>query len=146
MTGVQTCALPIYGKQIAYTAKVFSKPENWVPYPGAPEYDANRLQEIAKRANEDKKPDSDKKQNEVKVVTRFKYRGDGIGYFGDLRSHIFVCDVPCGSPLRELEAKSRQITSGDYDHNSMTISPDGQYIAVDVKRSELADLEYKGAI
>ena len=134
------------GKRLAYTAKVFSKPENWVPYPGAPEYDAHRLQEIAKRANEDKKPDSDKKQNEVRVITRFKYRGDGTGYFGDLRTQVFICDVPSASPLVELETNSRQITSGDYDHSSMTISPDGRYMAVDAKRSESSDLDNKGAL
>jgi len=132
------------GKCIAYNANVFSHPEGWQPYPGAPEYDAKRLMEIAKQANEpDKKSDDNKKKNEVKVITRLHYRHDGVGYFGDLRRQVFVTPVPDAAPSGELKAAGVQVTKGDFDFGAPTVSPDGRYLVVDVHQSEWADYEHK---
>ncbi len=132
------------GQQIAYTAKVFSKADTWVPYPGAPESDAPRLKEIAARAHKkDKKADGDKKPNEIKVITRFRYRVDGLGYLGDLRRQIFVTPVPAAAPLDELKPQGRQVTSGDYDHDLPAISPDGRHLIVAARRTETADYDQR---
>lgn len=132
------------GKLIAYNASVFSHPDDWRPYAGAPEYDAQRLREIAKRANETEKNGDDKKKaNEVKVITRLHYRHDGIGYFGDLRRHVFVTPVPDTAPAGELKPAGRQITHGDSDFGAPAISPDGRSLVVDANRSEQADYEHK---
>lgn len=132
------------GERIAYTAKVFSKGEDWAPYLGAPESDAPRLKEIAARANKkDKKADGDKKPNEIKVITRFRYRLDGVGYLGDLRRQIFVTPVPANAPLDEIKPQGRQVTGGDYDHDYPTISPDGRYLIAAARRTETADYDQK---
>ncbi len=131
-------------ERIAYTAKVFSKAEDWVPYPGAPAGDAPRLREIAAKANKkDKKADGDKKPNEIKVITRFRYRVDGVGYLGDVRRQVFVVPVPAAAPLDELKPQGRQVTTGDYDHDLPAISPDGRYLIVAARRSETADYDQK---
>ncbi len=130
------------GKQIAYISDVFSKPEDWVPYPGAPEWDRQRMQDNAKR-KPGKKDNEDKQRNEVKVITRLRFRIDGAGYFGETRRQVFVTAVPDAAPLGDLKAQSRQVTSGDYDHGSPTISPCGRYLVSSVRRSETADYDLK---
>ena len=131
------------GTRLAYGAKVFSQPEGWVPYPGAPGYDAERLKAIAEKPHADKKPDPDKKENLVKVITRFNYRRDGAGYHGDAREQVFVTDVPPQSPTTPLEPASRQITTGDYDHRHVDVSPDGKYLVVSARRDAEADWSVK---
>ncbi len=131
------------GTKIAYSAKVFSQTEEWVPYPGAPEYDADRLKGVASKPHADKKPDPDKKENLVKVITRFSYRRDGAGYHGDLREQVFVTPVPASPPVATLEPAASQATKGDYDHRNVAISPDGKYLLVSARRDAEADWSTK---
>jgi dipeptidyl aminopeptidase/acylaminoacyl peptidase len=131
------------GKTMYYTAKVFSKSKDWVPYPGAPDYDRERLEKIANQAHLDKK-EEDKKEDNVKVITAFKYRADGSGYIGDVRSHVFVTPVPDQAPLSELKPMGKQITSGDWNHNGFAASPDGKYIIVSSRHSDTPELDSKG--
>lgn len=129
------------GKQIAYTADVFSHGDDWQPYPGAPLGDAARLRELAKGS--DSKKDDDKKRNEIKVITRLHYREDGVGYYGHQRRQIFVTPVPDQAPEGELKPLGRQVTTGDFDHGAPTVSPDGRWLVVSALRSPRADHELK---
>lgn len=131
------------GSQIAYTAGVFSHPEDWQPYPGAPAYDSERLLAIAKRDGSKDKQENKAKQNNVKVITRLSYRRDGVGYFGDKARQVYVTPVPEKTPSENLEPAGQQITSGNYDHNTPTISPCGRYLVSNVRRSETADYDQK---
>ena len=127
------------GTRLAYSAKVFSQTDGWEPYSGAPEGDSARLKHLADKAHADKKPETDKKENLIRVITRFNYRRDGSGYFGDVREHIFVREVPPVPPHSALLAEGRRMTSGDYDHTSFDVSPDGNCIVASARRSADAD-------
>ncbi len=137
------------GTGIFFTANVFSKPETWMPYPGCPDEDRQRAEKQAKRSLEPKnnkeknhKDDAINKQNNIKVITRLRYRMDGIGYYGDLRRQVSYIDVPHAPPAQEnLEAV--QITHGDFDHSAPAISPDGKLVAVSAYRSGDADYKTK---
>ncbi|HHY76588.1 MAG TPA: S9 family peptidase [Firmicutes bacterium] len=132
------------GKRIFFTSQVFAKPDDWQPYPGAPEDDRARAVEQANRAlkPKDEKPKDDSKPNDIKVITRLRYRMDGQGYFGDLRRHVFWVEVPSG-PVGDKEEPARQLTSGDYDHSLPDITPCGRYAILSARRSEDADYQLK---
>ncbi len=139
------------GRRIAYTASVFSKPEGWEPYFGAPPGDAERAREQAARESGagEESPEQGKGQaagkqpGRIKVITRLRHRFDGIGYFGDRRSQVFVIDVPDAPAVGPDRANgapaARPVTSGDYDHDSPTWSPDGRWLAFTATRREDAD-------
>jgi len=55
------------------------------------------------------------------------YRGDTIGWRGDIRTHIFRVDVADGS--------DEQLTGGDFNHRSLAVSPDGERLAFISDRS-----------
>lgn len=140
--------------RIFFTANTFSKPAEWVPYPGSPEGDRQRAEDQARRILEpeesksggkNKQNDSGKKRNEVKVITRLRYRIDGIGYFGDLRRQVFYVDVPRDPPA-EKEPGAVQVTHGDFDHSAPSPSPNGKWIAVSAYRSGDADYETRNEI
>ncbi|MDQ0255686.1 dipeptidyl aminopeptidase/acylaminoacyl peptidase [Evansella vedderi] len=132
------------GDKIIYSAQVFSHEDSqWTPYPGAPEKDTKRLKEIADNLHKSKDEidkDKDKKKNEVKVITRFSYRFDGQGYFGNVRSQIFITDVP-SQPDSNWKEQGRQITGGDFDHSGPTLSPCGNYLVVSSRRTTTADYD-----
>lgn len=133
------------GKSLIYSATVFShNQEEWLPYPGAPESDRKRLIAQAEKVHREKKAEDkeEKKENAVKVITRFKYKRDGVGFFGHSRKQVFITAVPA-QYKPEQEGKSRQITAGDYDHNAPALSPCGRYLAVSARRTEDADWEEK---
>lgn len=134
------------GKSIIYTAEVFSHDrESWTPYPGAPSYDRERLIKLADKLHDEKAKGSkeeDRKENEVKVITRLHYRHDGHGYFGHVRKQVFITPVP-ETPHGSWTPQSRQITQGDYDHGTPSVSPDGKYIVTSARRSESADYDQK---
>lgn len=130
------------GQQLAYAASVFAKEEGWQPYPGAPAYDGARLAELARRPA-DEQPKEGKQPNSVKVVTRLRYRGDGVGYFGEKRRQLFVTAVPASAPLAELKPAGRRITNGDFDHNGVAVSPDGRFLVTSCRRTVDADYQLK---
>ena len=131
------------GKKLIYTSAVFSHDkDSWTPYPGAPEYDKERLQAIADKPHTDTKEKKSKKENAVKVITRFNYKRDGLGYYGDVRSQVFITDVP-NTYEPGSSPTSEQLTCGDYDHYGTTLSPCGKYIIVSARRTKDADLEQK---
>jgi acylaminoacyl-peptidase len=124
------------GGKIAFTSAVFSQGPEWTPYPGAPEGDRKRAEEQASQ-DPSKKPSEDSKVPDVKVITRYRHKFDGQGYFGDKRNQVFVVDVPARRP--EAPVKARQLTTGDHDHTSPSWSPDGQQIILTATRREDAD-------
>jgi len=136
------------GKYIVFTARDFTKDETWVPYPGAPEWDRKRAEEQAKKmlSGKNQKESEDEKDGkkdgvfDVKVITRFRYRFDGIGYLGDIRNHAFIVAVPESPPESgEVKGNVRRLTQGDYDHDTPSFSPDGKYLVISALRREDAD-------
>lgn len=64
-----------------------------------------------------------KRESDVRVITRAVYRANGPGYLDpDRRSHIWTLAVP-HSPSEMPEPK--QITTGEFDEQNITWSPDG---------------------
>lgn len=131
------------GQEIIYSAAVFNHADDWLPYPGAPTQDGNRLKEIAAnlhKSKEELEKDKDKKKNEVKVITRFSYRYDGQGYFGNVRNHVFSTSVPEHWDENWKE-QGIQITEGDYDHSGPSLSPCGNFVIVSSRRTATADYD-----
>ena len=138
------------GQYIAFTSKDFSKTHPWIPYLGAPDWDRKRAEDQAKEAlSRNERPEGKERLDrgrvsDVKVITRFTYRFDGVGYLGDLRNHIFLVSVPQVQPESgRVQGDVRRLTSGDYDHGDFSFSPDGRYLAVTAMRCEDADFMEK---
>lgn len=141
-TGVTVNSAPIWapdGRQIAFSARAFPHVETWAPYAGAPENDYQRAREQSEQALAGKKHKDDR-VSDVKVITRLRHRMDGIGYYGDLRSQIFVVDLP-QQPAEKTVC--RQLTSGDCDHHNPSWSADGSVIYFAANRSPEADWQLK---
>ncbi len=125
------------GATLAFTARVWSKPDGWAPYPGAPEGDTERARALAaprgSQANAASQPP--KPASDVKVITRLLHRMDGIGEYGDRRNHVFT--VPADG-----SAKATRLTEGDFDHAAPAFAPDGRHVALTANRraGDAADL------
>ena len=75
------------------------------------------------RDEEDDGPDRPR----TREVRELYYRGDTIGWRGDIRTHVFRVAVAGGS--------SEQLTDGDFNHRSLAVSPDGERLAFVSDRS-----------
>ncbi len=141
-TEVAVNSAPVWapnGKQIAFTARTFPHGDEWIPYAGAPVDDYRRAKEQAEERLA-KKGNKEAKVSDVKVITRLRHRMDGVGYFGDLRSQIFVVDVP---EQPGAKPDCRQLTSGDFDHHNPSWSLDGTELYFTADRSPQADWQLK---
>lgn len=78
-----------------------------------------------------KKREESGKSNPPRVITRPRYRTDGIG-FVDERTHIWFCDARTGEP--------KQVTTGDLNDTSPAWSADGKTLAFVSNRN--ADREW----
>ena len=101
--------------------------EQWLPYAGAPVEDRERLKKnnigkVMATKDKDAKPGP-------RIVTRFSYRRDGVGYLEQTRSQIFKVSLPCDLNSEELP-RVEQVTFGDYDHRLGSISPDSKWLVV----------------
>ena len=77
-------------------------------------------------------------------IRTLKYQSNGLGYTNDRRSHVFSVDVPdVGAepaipavpeadgelPARTILPEAVQLTSGEWDDNTIAASPDGRNVA-----------------
>ena len=109
------------GKSIAFVAPVdpSDRPEDYEK-----PLDSKEKEELEK-----------KKRDEPTVVTRLKAKADSaMGLLSPRRNHVFVIDAEGTGP-------ARQLTTGEYDYDSPSWSPDEKYIAVSSNRSPDADWE-----
>jgi Tol biopolymer transport system component len=91
--------------------------------------------EAFKEQNErEKEPDTDKDAKEKKpktprpwVIDRRQFKQDEIGYLDRRRTHLYVFDL--------AKRNLTQVTSGDYDDQEITWSPDGKQLAFSSNRS-----------
>ncbi len=65
------------------------------------------------------------------VIDRLQFKRDYVGYLDNRHTHIHVLDI--------ADRKARQLTSGNYDHDEVTWSPDGRHIVFVSNRSEWPD-------
>jgi dipeptidyl aminopeptidase/acylaminoacyl peptidase len=74
------------------------------------------------------------RESDVRVITRAAYRSNGAGYADPTRhTHIFTIAVPSGT---DTPAEARQITTGEFDEQNVTWSPDGRVIYFTSNRVE----------
>ncbi|KMK75156.1 S9 family peptidase [Alkalihalobacillus pseudalcaliphilus] len=66
--------------------------------------------------NEDKKEDQ-KEESDVKVITRLRYKADGVGILSDKRNHIYLYDLKQNSYTK--------LTEGEYDFSQPRFSSNG---------------------
>ncbi|MGB9665852.1 MAG: S9 family peptidase [Candidatus Cryosericum sp.] len=96
------------------------------------------LLEFTKKDQEAVDREADEAKKKLGVVarhySRLFYRGDGQGWFGRERAHLWTVDITKG--------KMKQLTSGDvYDEYNASWSPDGKSIVFCSNRSEDPDLQ-----
>jgi dipeptidyl aminopeptidase/acylaminoacyl peptidase len=81
------------------------------------------------------RPEGAKWTEAPKVVDRLQYRRDRRGYIDEGYSHLFVVPADGGT--------ARQLTDGDWNHNSAAWTPDGEEILFTSLRVEDAEHEWR---
>lgn len=89
----------------------------------------------------ERKLTSDKEEEEksdVKVITRLRYKGDGVGIYNEDRTHVYVFNI---------ETKSyTKITEGDHDFSQPQFTPDGKNVFYIGTKAEDKEWGYLPAI
>lgn len=103
---------------------------------GAPAWspDSKRIAYVA-RVPEEGRYSGKAEAEPPRRITTLQYREDGLGFYIDRPSHVFVVD-----PFAE-DAEPVQVTSGDFENLAVTWSPDGQTLAFISARHETRDTE-----
>ncbi|WP_442598594.1 S9 family peptidase [Neobacillus sp. D3-1R] len=84
--------------------------------------------------DEEKKED----KSDVKVITRLRYKGDGVGIYNDDRKHVYLFDV---------ETKSyTKVTDGEHDFGQPRFSPDGKTLFYVATKAEDKEWGYLPAV
>ena len=84
------------------------------------------------------KDEEKKEKSDVKVITRLRYKGDGVGIYNEDRKHIYVFD---------LESKKfTKITDGDHDFGQPRFTPDGKSLFYIGTKAEDKEWGYLPAI
>ena len=81
------------------------------------------------------RPDGAKWTEAPKVVERLQYRRDRRGYIDEGYTHLFVVPADGGT--------ARQLTDGDWNHNGVAWTPDGEEILFTSLRVEDAEHEWR---
>jgi dipeptidyl aminopeptidase/acylaminoacyl peptidase len=85
------------------------------------------------RVRDEAYEEEDERKRLPRRFTRVFHKLDSVGWTGDRRKHVFVVGLDGG--------EARQLTSGDFEHDSPAWSPDGSTIAFDGLRDERWDTE-----
>jgi dipeptidyl aminopeptidase/acylaminoacyl peptidase len=80
------------------------------------------------RVRDDAYEEEDERKRAPRRFRRVFHKLDSVGWTGDRRRHIFVVDVDDGEP--------RQLTSGDFEHDAPTWTPDGSRLVFEGLRDE----------
>ena len=84
--------------------------------------DGTRIAYIARSGEyKESKAKSAAEKAAPRVIRNLRYKLDGVGYFDERRTHVFVANVDTG--------KTTQITDGDWFDQNPSWSPDGRTIA-----------------
>ncbi len=102
---------------------------------GAPAWspDSRQIAYVARVPDEDRyagKPDAEPPRR----ITTLQYREDGLGFYTDRRAHVFIVDPFWAEP------QPVQVTTGDFDHQGVTWTPDG-HLAFICARHESRDTD-----
>jgi dipeptidyl aminopeptidase/acylaminoacyl peptidase len=85
------------------------------------------------RVRDEAYEEEDERKRRPRRFTRVFHKLDSVGWTGDRRKQLHVVDVASGETM--------QLTSGDFEHNNPTWSPDGTTIVFDGLRDERWDTE-----
>jgi dipeptidyl aminopeptidase/acylaminoacyl peptidase len=85
------------------------------------------------RVRDDAYEEEDEKKRGPRRFTRIFHKLDSVGFTGDRRKHVLVVDLDDG--------ESRQVTSGDFEHDNPAWSPDGNQLVFDGMRDENWDTQ-----
>ncbi len=85
------------------------------------------------RVRDEAYDEEDERKRMPRRFTRVFHKLDSVGWTGDRRKHVHVVDVESG--------ETTQLTSGDFEHDNPTWSPDGAQIVFDGLRDERWDTE-----
>ncbi|MDQ0254800.1 dipeptidyl aminopeptidase/acylaminoacyl peptidase [Evansella vedderi] len=84
------------------------------------------------------KEDEKKEESDVKVITRLRYKGDGVGIYNDDRTHVYLFD---------LDTKEyTKVTEGDHNFGQPRFTPDGKNLFYIGTKAEDKEWGYLPAI
>nr|WP_255249780.1 S9 family peptidase [Bacillus sp. FJAT-45066] len=88
--------------------------------------------------NFSEKEKEDEKKSDVKVITRLRYKGDGVGIYNEDRKHVYLFDI---------ETKAfKKVTEGEHDFGQPRFSPDGKSLIYVGTKAEDKEWGYLPAI
>jgi len=88
-----------------------------------------------KLSNEEEKKEE---KSDVKVITRLRYKGDGVGIYSDEHKHVYLFDIGSKAYLK--------ITDGEHDFSQPRFTPDGKSIFFIGTKAEDKEWGYLPAI
>jgi dipeptidyl aminopeptidase/acylaminoacyl peptidase len=86
----------------------------------------------------DKDEEKKEEKSDVKVITRLRYKGDGVGIYNEDRKHVYLFDVATKSYTK--------LTEGEHDFGQPRFSPDGKSLFYIGTKAEDQEWGYLPAI
>lgn len=86
----------------------------------------------------DKEEEKKDEKSDVKIVTRLRYKGDGVGIYNNDRKHIYLFDIETRTYAK--------ITEGDHDFSQPRFSTDGKSLFYIATKAEDKEWGYLPAI